>query len=497
MGQNRSFFLKTAVLSVGLVLAFWAVAIFKDQPRSVSAIGCPFSSTQARVQRNNSDPWNTTTTVNQNQPVYLGGFHNGTGRFAGDNVNTYSPNSADVEFVITDPQGRMQTVNGQYPVTFTPTQVGTYFFTGKTRVPNTGAGTYYAEAGCTDSGSITVTQAQTQVQTQTVNCPYTSTQVRVQKNSSDPWNSSSLVAVGQSISIGGFHNATGRFAGDPVNPYNPNTQNVEFLVIDPSGASRTLSGSYPVSFTPTMQGTYTVIGRTKIAGQNSFYTESSCNDAAAFTVSATQVTNPTPTPTVNLQPSSSPNPTVSPNPTPTALPTASPQVSVSPQASPTPTSSPVVSATTNIAPFCLSLIANPAQGGATLTTGLLGKGRDSDGIIKRMEFDFGDGQQQGVDTNGETNRESMVLVSHTYQNPGVYYATLRVKDNSGQSNEWSPAVEGCKVKIEVQGQILGASTQTTQLPKAGVTEVVTVGSLFAGIGGVGLQIFSRKLRQVI
>ncbi|MEK7166504.1 MAG: PKD domain-containing protein [Patescibacteria group bacterium] len=137
----------------------------------------------------------------------------------------------------------------------------------------------------------------------------------------------------------------------------------------------------------------------------------------------------------------------------------------------------VLGVTTNTQPECVSLSANPTTGGATLPVSLMGKGRDLDGIIKRMEFNFGDGDSQVVDIdNGETNRDTLRTISHTYKKTGTYVASIRVKDNSGQENEWSATPESCKVKIDVQGTVLGTNPvqplvtqKVTELPKSGIS----------------------------
>ena len=130
---------------------------------------------------------------------------------------------------------------------------------------------------------------------------------------------------------------------------------------------------------------------------------------------------------------------------------------------------------------------------------MIGKGRDSDGIIRRIEFNFGDNTSQNVDiTNGETNRDTISSVTHTYNYSGEYTASVRVKDNSGQNNEWSSVPESCKVRISVQGQVLGTTSYTppTSLPKSGISEWLTVGfAAFTSIG-TGLKFWSKKLRDI-
>lgn len=174
------------------------------------------------------------------------------------------------------------------------------------------------------------------------------------------------------------------------------------------------------------------------------------------------------------------------------------QTNPTPTPIPSPASSPISVVTTNTIPECVSLSGTPTVGGARLNVNFSGKGRDADGIIRRMEYNFGDGETKAVDIgNSGTNQDTLSSLSHTYKNPGTYNATLRVKDNSGQANEWSSIPESCKVKIEVQGNVL-ADTQSTSaltttvaapavLPKAGVSEWLTISYFLSGIGGMVLK----------
>lgn len=203
--------------------------------------------------------------------------------------------------------------------------------------------------------------------------------------------------------------------------------------------------------------------------------------------------SPTPTPKV------SPSPVASVTPSPTPRPTASPTPQPSPTVSPNPTATPGASATPspspttipNTQPECVSLSAHPTFGGAELSVSLIGKGRDLDGNIKRMEFNFGDGDSREIDTDGETNKDTLYTLTHTYKKSGTYFASLRVKDNSGQANEWSTTPESCKVKITVEGQVLGA-VATTTLPKAGAETGWLMGFVLSGLTGTWLKLLARK-----
>ncbi len=321
-------------------------------------------------------------------------------------------------------------------------------------------------------------------------CPYLSTQAQVQKDGSDPWDDSKSIVLGQSVNLGGFHNGTGRFAGDPVNNYSPNIANVDFVFTEPGGAaSFTLTGAYPIRFTPTKSGTYSFSGRTRKEagnGAGGYYNESACTDIGFIMVagqsSLALIPSPTPAAVVRVA-----NPTPSATPLPTPTPTTG--------ATPIPT--PASTSETNVGPECVNLSATPAVGGAQLTTTLMGKGRDRDGIIKRMEINFGDDKTQSIDiNNGETNRETSISVSHICTQPGEYNASLRVKDNSGQGNEWSSTPDSCKVHISVQGQVLGAVSIPKNLPKSGISEWLTLGYVIAGSLGIGLKLWAKKLKNI-
>ncbi|MBI4058135.1 PKD domain-containing protein [Candidatus Gottesmanbacteria bacterium] len=294
-------------------------------------------------------------------------------------------------------------------------------------------------------------------------CPYASTQVRLQKNSRNPWNSEEIIRVNKSVLIGGFHNGTGRFAGDPANSYRPNTRDVDFFITDPSGAVTSIKHPrYPSMFIPNRAGTYTVQAKTRTSG-GGYFKEDNCKDTATLRVLDEK-----------------PEPSATPRATPTPMP--------SPSTSPSPTPG------DNLTPECVSLSATPVFGGAQLKVTFIGNGRDLDGRITKLEFNFGDSASQTVDVEGETNKDTIVTVNHTYTLPGIYQATLRVRDNSGKGNEWSLTPESCKVKIDVQGQILGGTT-VTSLPKAGTSLLYGVWYTASALMGIAFKRLSGKIRQ--
>jgi hypothetical protein len=108
-----------------------------------------------------------------------------------------------------------------------------------------------------------------------------------------------------------------------------------------------------------------------------------------------------------------------------------------------------------------------------------GSGSRADGEIHAFEFNFGDGSatrrvDQRVGGSGSTS------VVHTYENAGVYWASVRVMDNDGV---WSPIPENCKARIEVTGKVLGVTPPV--IPKAGFS---VLGLGLVGILGVVIRV---------
>lgn len=448
--------------------------------------GCPYTSTQAQVQKNSNDPWGDSKTIILGESVRLGGFHNGTGRFAGDPANNYSPNTVNVEFFVTDPSGSTsQTLFGNYPLTYTPTKTGTYSFIGKTRKDATQANAgYFSENTCTDNGSIIVLGKPSpspspkpaspspifsptplvspfptikpspsaspsisptptpQAKTKLVLCKFNDTNADGVKGSDEK-----TISWKFNITVPGL----------PVHQVESHWW--DFLhggcaVVDiPVGARIRVEEESKTNWQPTALYVNNVLAAVKTA--HTFDSQKDTEVNLWFlnnfvSSGGTQIASPTPSPSPGV----------------------------------------------NIQPECVSLSANPSFGGARLNTTFIAKGRDHDGIIKRIDFNFGDGQSQGIDTNGATNADTLASLSHTYASAGTYIASIRVKDNSGQSNEWSTTPESCKVKIEVQGEVLTAATVPTALPKAGANTLLTLSYLLSAVSGTALKAFSQKLKKV-
>lgn len=144
-------------------------------------------------------------------------------------------------------------------------------------------------------------------------CSYSSTQVRVQPNSSVGWSQSLTINPGDHFNIGGFHNGTGQFSSDVSFAITGDgMDNVPIPVTSPGTSYVYQYGG------PTTYGVYTIKGTT--TGQSG----PNCEDSVIITVTSTST--PTPTPTSTPKPTSTPtsNPTPTSTPTSTSTPTPEP-----------------------------------------------------------------------------------------------------------------------------------------------------------------------------
>jgi PKD repeat protein len=81
-----------------------------------------------------------------------------------------------------------------------------------------------------------------------------------------------------------------------------------------------------------------------------------------------------------------------------------------------------------------ALSASPTQGNAPLTVSFDGSASsDSDGSVASYSFTFGDGSPEVTQTSS--------AIQHTYNNAADYFATLKVKDNSGANSSNTASVE--------------------------------------------------------
>ncbi|HVZ12752.1 MAG TPA: PKD domain-containing protein [Patescibacteria group bacterium] len=87
---------------------------------------------------------------------------------------------------------------------------------------------------------------------------------------------------------------------------------------------------------------------------------------------------------------------------------------------------------TNQAPTCTTLAAAPTTGNAPLSVLFTGSGNDPDtnGLVAKASFNFGDGQNQDV-TTGLNQKSVTAQINHTYQSAGVFSASLVFTDDQG------------------------------------------------------------------
>lgn len=133
-------------------------------------------------------------------------------------------------------------------------------------VVNGGIYHLYASNGQTtvDGGQTTVSCGTPPPPPPSSQCNYSSTQARWQVNTSDPWDSSKTITLGQSANVGSFHDTTGQFASDTT------------LTITGPGNNTTRTNGQ--SFQPSQAGTYTLTVTTN--GQSG----AACTDTATLIV---------------------------------------------------------------------------------------------------------------------------------------------------------------------------------------------------------------------
>jgi len=105
--------------------------------------------------------------------------------------------------------------------------------------------------------------------------------------------------------------------------------------------------------------------------------------------------------------------------------------SVSP--SPTTVTAPTTAQTANTNPTCSSLTLDRTPSGtAPFAVSFTANGTDADGTISKVTFNFGDGPVQDVTQSGGVGTKNVnAQISHTYNNPGTYQASVILTDNQG------------------------------------------------------------------
>lgn len=152
---------------------------------------------------------------------------------------------------------------------------------------------------------------------------------------------------------------------------------------------------------------------------------------------------------------------------------------------PAPTSAPV----NNQIPICTGLsIDRDTTGAAPYSLTFTANGRDTDGVISKVSFDFGDGPIQTITQAGGIGTSTVsIQVSHTYINPGTYQASTFLTDNNGGISSSSAACS--KTIIITQSKIGGGGNGngggTTQPPSTPIPTLPPTGSTMTTVGIIG------------
>ena len=182
---------------------------------------------------------------------------------------------------------------------------------------------------------------------------------------------------------------------------------------------------------------------------------------------------------------------------PTATPTgtggALPTVTTTPQplgptTTPTATASSTITpgagtgGTTNKIPVCTSLsVDRTTTGTSPLSLTFTASGTDSDGVINKVTFDYGDGVPVDVTSAGGIGTNTVAVQNaHTFNNTGSYVAKATLTDDkSGIS-----VVGSCTRTVTVQAAATitsSASANGTPLPPTGPGSFIVIVGVFTGI----------------
>lgn len=166
-----------------------------------------------------------------------------------------------------------------------------------------------------------------------------------------------------------------------------------------------------------------------------------------------------------------------------------PTISIVPTATPTPILAPTQAV--NIPPVCTELSVSPqATGAAPLAVLLTAKGNDSDGLVAKTTFNFGDGSVQDI-TEGMNLKNVSVQTNKTYQNAGTYTATVTFTDNENAISQ------SCTQTIVATATGSGTITPTasptatlapTQPPATAVPTIPPTGGIAQTLGIIGAVI---------
>ncbi len=169
------------------------------------------------------------------------------------------------------------------------------------------------------------------------------------------------------------------------------------------------------------------------------------------------------------------------SPTPTATPSASP--------TPTPTSTESESSDNEI-PVCDLLTTDLATSGtAPYTLTFTAEGSDSDGIIEKVTFNFGDTIIEDVTEDGGIGTGTVsVLNTHTYEGSGTFNANVLFTDDSGAVSD----SDSCTLEITVsdgEGAVTTATPTPTIADPGPAEAIVGIGILGAVLFLIGTLLF--------
>lgn len=114
---------------------------------------------------------------------------------------------------------------------------------------------------------------------------------------------------------------------------------------------------------------------------------------------------------------------------------------------------------TNSPPICLGISANPGAGTKPLSVKFSCAGYDSNNDITAAEFGFGVDQKQLVEKN--IGQYGSLTTTYTYQTPGSYNVTCRIRDNNGAFSNY-PSY--CTYTIVVSDNVLTPTPIRTPIP---------------------------------
>lgn len=127
---------------------------------------------------------------------------------------------------------------------------------------------------------------------------------------------------------------------------------------------------------------------------------------------------------------------------------------------PTPTPQPGAAApgAANPPPVCDSLnVDRTASGNVPFSLNFTANGRDTNGTISKVSFNFGDGPIQDVTSGGSIGSSSVsVQTFHTYHNAGTFTASAMFTDNNGATNSPTSCTQTVTVKTAAGVIVTGA-----------------------------------------